>query len=85
MCKGKAVLAERDNFGLVAECGCGTVHVTVGPVSVALDVEALRKMHEMLGEALSRLDSISTELAQPQPLLMHSSHLAMKKVLKIKH
>lgn len=85
MCAGKGLLAVQENFGHVAECGCGTLHITVGPVTVALDPRALRRLHEMLGAAIERLHSEADQLEQPKPLLMHSSHLALRKVMKIKH
>ena len=84
MCTGKGLLAVQENFGHVAVCGCGTLHVTVGPVSVALDAKALRRLHELLAAAIERLDSEAEELEQPKPLVMHSSHLALRKVLRIK-
>ena len=85
MCAGKGFLAVVENFGHVAECDCGTIHLTIGPVSVALDTESLRRLHAMLGAAIERLESASDDLAQPKPVLMHSSHLALKKVMKLKH
>jgi hypothetical protein len=69
----------------VAECNCGTLHVTFGPVSYALDSEALRRLHELLGAAIQRLDSAPDKLSQPKPILPHFSHLAMRRVMKIKH
>lgn len=83
MCTGKGLLAIQENFGHVAECECGTIHLSVGPLSMALDTEALRRLHGLIGEAIERMDS--QELAPPQPLFLHSPHLALKKVLKIKH
>ena len=85
MCSAKGLLAVQDNFGHVAECACGTLHVTVGPMSVALDGKALRRLHELLGAAIEKLESDSEELAQPKPVLPHFSHLSMRKVMKIKH
>jgi hypothetical protein len=85
MCAGKGFLAVRENFGHVAECDCGTIHLTIGPVSVALDTESLRRLHGMLGAAIERLDSAPNERTQSKPVLMHSSHLALKKVMKLKH
>lgn len=85
MCVGNALLAVEENFGHVAECGCGTLHVTVGPVSVALDSRALRRLHEMLGAAIARLHSTPDELDRSNALLVHASHLALRKVMKIKH
>jgi hypothetical protein len=86
MCTTKGLLAVQDNFGHVAECDCGPLHVTFGPVSVALDSQALRHLHDILANAIDRLDTTrEDELAQPKPLLPHFSHLAMRKVMKIKH
>ena len=83
MCEKKGLLAVQDNFGCVAECGCGTLHVTVGPVSVAVDAQALRRLHDLLGTAVDKLDS--AELPGQEHLNWRSSHLALRKVLKIKH
>lgn len=83
MCERKGLLAVEENFGCVAECGCGTLHVTVGPVSVAVDGQALRRLHELLGAAIHKLDS--ADLAMPHHLTWQSSHLAVRKVLKLKH
>jgi hypothetical protein len=83
MCERKGLLAVEENFGCVAECGCGTLHLTVGPVSVAVDGQALRRLHELLGAAIDKLDS--AEFLTPQNFNWQSSHLAVRKVLKIKH
>jgi hypothetical protein len=85
MCTGKGLLAVQENFGMVAECDCGTIHVTVGPVSIALDSHALRQLHGMVGSAIERLDSASLESPKHRTTLTHSSHLALTKILKIKH
>jgi hypothetical protein len=85
MCAEKGLLTLFENFGHVAECECGTIHVSVGTVSVALDSHALRRLHGMLGSAIERLDHQVRELTKNEPLLVHSSHLALKKVMKIKH
>ena len=85
MCSAKGMLAVQDNFGHVAECDCGTVHVTVGPVSVALDAQALRRLRDLLGVAIEKLDAAPNELSEPKPILPHFSHLVMRKVMKLKH
>lgn len=54
MCKRTGILAIRDNFGHVVECGCGTIHMTIGPVTVSLDSGSLRTLHEMLGQAIKK-------------------------------
>ena len=85
MCAEKGLLTLLENFGHVAECECGTIHVSVGPVSVALDSQAHRRLHGMLGSAIERLDHKAEELLRREPLWTHSSHLALRKVVKIKH
>ena len=85
MCAGKGVLAMEENFGHVMECGCGTMHVSVGPVSLALDARALRRLHEMIGTAIARIDSMSDDVEQPSGMLVHTSHLELRKVMKLKH
>jgi len=74
-----------ENFGHVMECGCGTMHVSVGPVSLALDARALRRLHEMIGVAITRMDSMPDNVEQPSAMLVHSSHLELRKVMKLKH
>jgi hypothetical protein len=83
MCERKGLLAVEENFGCVAECGCGTLHVTVGPVSVAVDAHALHRLHELLGAAIEKLES--AEFVNNQNMNWQSSHLTLRKVLKIKH
>ncbi len=88
MCASKEFLAVQENFGHVAECGCGTIHLTVGPVTLSLDSEALRRLHDMVGNAITQMESDthdSHELTEHKSLLMHSSHLAVRKVMKLKH
>jgi len=88
MCSSRGFLTVQENFGHVAECGCGTLHVTVGPVSLSLDGDALRRLHEMLGNAISQLESESQHhqgATEPRSPLLHSSHFALRKVVKLKH
>jgi len=85
MCEGKYMLAVEENFGHVMECGCGTLHVNVGPFSVALERRSLRKLHEMLGAAIARMDSACDEINQPERSMAHASHLELRKVIKLKH
>jgi hypothetical protein len=51
----KKMLASRGKFGCVYECGCGTVHVAVGPVDLKFNPESLLETYEMLGEAIEQL------------------------------
>jgi hypothetical protein len=77
------MLAVQENFGHVAECACGTIHLAIGPVSVALDSNALRRLLEMVGAAIHKADS--NEIAESESVFSHSSHLALSKVMKLKH
>ena len=48
-------LAERPAIGNVSLCGCGTVHVSVGGVTVRLAPEAFGEMLRMCQDAADRL------------------------------
>jgi hypothetical protein len=85
MCAGNRLLVLEENFGHVVECGCGTLHVGVGPVSLALDLRSLEKLHEMLGAALARIASPSDEVESPVGTLVHGSHFELRKVMRLKH
>jgi hypothetical protein len=71
MCTQKLLLAAEEDFGNVSECDCGTVHVTVGPVSVALSAHALRRLEGLLAAALQRLSSSSEDDALSNEHLGH--------------
>lgn len=75
MCTKVRVLALEDKFGTVAECDCGTLHLTVGSVSVALDEEALKRLHALLSGALKQLAARPETQAQNSPGLMRPSRL----------
>jgi hypothetical protein len=83
MCSGKRVLALQENFGQVAACDCGTVHVSIGPVSVALDSHSLRHLHDMLGSAVHKIEAM--ENGEPESIFFHSAHFESRKVMKLKH
>ena len=83
MCAGTELLVVYENFGQVVACDCGSIHVTVGPVSVALDGHALRRLHNLVGAAVEKLN-FEKHPSSPASF-PHSSHLALRKVMKIKH
>ncbi len=86
MCTGNRLLVVEENFGHVMECGCGTLHVGVGPVSVALDAASLRKLQEMLSVALMRLAALPHEMEMSDGnVAVHSSHFELRKVVKFRH
>ena len=41
----------------------------VGPVTLALDESALRRLHEMVTEAVGKLDAASDKVVQDDPLV----------------
>ena len=83
MCKGKRMLAQHENFGHIAECDCGTFHVSIGPVSVALDSNSLRRLYELVGTAIQKADA--HDLGYPESAFTNTTHLALRRVMKIKH
>jgi hypothetical protein len=48
-------LAERKTLGGVSMCSCGTIHVTVGGVTIRLEPEAFGEMVRMCQDAAERL------------------------------
>jgi hypothetical protein len=83
MCVGKRLLAVQENFGTVAECDCGTIHVTIGPVSVALDSHSLRRLGDLVESAIMKADSPGP--AHPESFFYHSSRFESRKAVKLKH
>lgn len=51
----KQLLAVEPQFGYVTRCDCGTLHLTVGVVNLALNHQALRRVHRLHGVALIQL------------------------------
>ncbi|WP_394832854.1 hypothetical protein LVJ94_40770 [Pendulispora rubella] len=39
---------------MVEECSCGVMHLTIGPVTLRLQADAVESMWVTLGEAISR-------------------------------
>jgi hypothetical protein len=64
MCTKKTLLAADQQFGFVTQCDCGTLHLTVGVVSLGLDREALRRIHRLIDVALKQLPESPDEAAQ---------------------
>ena len=64
MCRTKRLLAAEQQCGCVTLCDCGTVHLTVGIASLALDEKTLRQLHRLLGAALKQLPDRADDLAQ---------------------
>lgn len=58
MCRtsdGRSILAERGPFRVV-QCECGTVHLTMGAVTLRLQPLACAELVQTLLEAVERLD-----------------------------
>lgn len=49
----------------VEECDCGTLHLTLGPVTLRLEREAVKDLHGTLASALERLDAREHRAAMP--------------------
>jgi hypothetical protein len=73
----KKVLASHGKFGCVYECGCGTIHVSVGPVDLKFTRASLLEMYAMLAEAAQELEPRSEGEGQTEDIFFDSSqHLA---------
>ena len=81
----KSFLAVHDEFGHVVECDCGSIQMRVGPVTLALDECALRRLHEMVTEAVCSLDAASDKEIQDDPLVRNSLGAAWAKISLTRH
>ena len=66
------VLAERGNFGAVRLCGCKSVHLSVGPVTLNMDPEAFAQTAILIRQAMESLAVIvaSSEMDQEKAAAM---------------
>lgn len=56
-------LASRPGLGGVEQCECGTVHVTIGAVTLRVSPGAVPKLAELLVEAATAILTVSQEVA----------------------
>lgn len=54
------VLAEQTGFGRIYICGCNSIHMNVGPVTVNLSPEAFGQMAIMVRKAMEELNQIAS-------------------------
>jgi hypothetical protein len=57
----------------------------VGPVTLALDECALRRLHEMVTEAVTKLDAVSDKAVQDDPLVSGAVRSAWSKISRTRH
>jgi hypothetical protein len=81
----KSFLAVHEEFGHVLECDCGSIQMRVGPVTLALDECALRRLHEMVTEAVGRLDAASEKALEDDPLVAGAVRSAWAKLSRTRH
>ena len=81
----KSFLAVHEEFGHVLECDCGSIQMRVGPVTLALDENALRRLHEMVTEAVGKLDEASDKSVENDPLVKRSLSGAWARISKTRH
>lgn len=48
----KVVLADRPGLGKIFCCGCGAIHVNVGPVTINLEPQAFAQLTALMNTAL---------------------------------
>jgi hypothetical protein len=56
----KLVLSEQEGFGQIYMCGCNSVHMNVGPVTVKLSPKAFAQMAILVRKAMEGLDQITS-------------------------
>lgn len=66
MCIHKRILAVENDFGQVTECDCGTIHMTAGPMSIALNYHTFRKLHALLMTAMEQLHDLPANTSMPE-------------------
>jgi hypothetical protein len=83
--RDKSFLAVHEEFGHVLECDCGSIQMRVWPVTLALDECALRRLHEMVTEAVTKLDAVSDKAVQDDPLVSGAVRSAWSKISRTRH
>jgi hypothetical protein len=70
------VLANRKGLGAVRLCGCNTIHLSIGPITLALAPEAFAQAATLMQEAAEQLQKIvETKNAKPADALDQESQL----------
>lgn len=53
------VLAERSGLGRIHLCGCSSIHLSLGPVTVCLAPEAFAQAAAMIRDAMAQLEEMT--------------------------
>jgi hypothetical protein len=67
------VLAERSGLGQIRLCGCKSVHVSLGPVTLCLAPEAFAQAAMMIRDAMAQLAEITAREPEEAVPEMHGS------------
>jgi len=57
-CAAGRICVARDGVCTIERCLCGTIHVTLGALTLRLTEDAFESLSELLGEAVGRLRKI---------------------------
>ncbi len=72
MASNRVLLSDVPGLGSVSVCECGTLHLSVGPMTLRLAPEAFLQMLNMCKDALQEINHDPSLLTQQQPSpLMH--------------
>ena len=63
------VLSRRENFGIVAQCPKGCIHVCVGNTALRLSTDQYWKMMELLAESAQQIAGQDTAIKNGQQLI----------------
>lgn len=55
------ILAERTGLGQIRLCGCSSVHLSIGPVTVCLAPEAFAQAATMIRDAMAQLAEMTAK------------------------
>ncbi len=53
------ILAERENFGRVYDCDCGSIHIQVGPVNVAFSIGGYMDFVDLINSSAANFETVA--------------------------
>jgi hypothetical protein len=66
-CRPARRLLSRGPVCAIEECSCGTLHVSIGVLTLRLEPEVVASIWETLGDALARLSATRPSTTAPPP------------------
>ena len=54
----RSILADRENFGRVYDCECGSIHVQVGPVNVTFSIDGYMDFVDLINTSAANFERV---------------------------